>query len=254
MELSQVVERFVEGITYIDRNDGQLRVNQRTKARYLPGLPLIPEADLTHLFARWWKGRYPSDFDPLDGLSTEVSYPLTPRNSCDLVFSTDGNEVVPEWAIEIKKPVLIGDNGKNNDFSVGKMLSPFLKDRSLVHDIQRLSREPIARRKAVIGFMFGYSFATCDEAIQHHPNESIRIDEIRNVCRINDPDKGVLNPGDLVRVADLFFQSRELVRPLLAKSFEGLWRHPCGGSGIVFAWEVISRDGVATLHPDLLGR
>ena len=63
MELNVVMKRFIEGIAYIDRNDGQLRTNQRTKAPYLPGLPLIPEADLTHLFARWWREKYSDDFN-----------------------------------------------------------------------------------------------------------------------------------------------------------------------------------------------
>jgi hypothetical protein len=244
MELDAIVNRFIEGITYIDRNDGQLRRNQRTKAPYLPGIPLIPEADLTHLFARWWRERYPNDFNPDGYLETEVAYPDTPRNSCDLVFSTDGDSSVPEWAIELKKPVLIGDNGKNNDYSVSKMLSPFLKDRSLLHDIERLGREPIARRKAVLGFMFTYSFQTCEMATQMHPGEGARVNEIRKVCRLNDTVNGDLNPADLVNAADVLLQRKGLVKPLITVPFAGLWRHPCGGDGIAFAWEVTSRRGL----------
>lgn len=244
MELNVVMERFIEGITYIDRNDGQLRTNQRTKVPYLPGLPLIPEADLTHLFARWWRERYPDDFNPTGCLDTEVAYPDTPRNSCDLVFSTDGNASLPEWAIELKKPVLIGDNGKNNDYSIGKMLSPFLKDRSLIHDIERLGREPIARRKAVLGFMFTYSFQTCDIANQMHPDEVSRIHQLRKVCRLNDPVNGELNPAELINGADVLLRAQGLVEPLLTMPFSGLWRHPCGGNGIAFAWEVTSRAGL----------
>jgi hypothetical protein len=161
-----------------------------------------------------------------------------------LVFSTDGGVPLPEWAIELKKPVLIGDNGKNNDYSIGKMLSPFLKDRSLIHDIERLGREPIARKKAVLGFMFTYSFQTCEMANQMHPGEVDRVNEIRKVCRLNDTVNGELNPADLVRAADVLLQTQGLVEPLLTMPFSGLWRHPCGGDGIVFAWEVISRAGL----------
>jgi hypothetical protein len=238
VELSQIVDRFIEGISYIDRNDGQLRQNQRTKAVYLPGLPMIPEADLTYLFARWWRERYPKDFDPSNSLETEVAYPYSLRNSCDLVFSTTGEVSPSEWAVEVKKPALIGDNGKNNDYSVSKLLSPFLKDRSLSHDVNRLAREPIARRRAVLGMMFRYSFETCDQATQNHPEHERRIAEIRNVCRLNDAERGVLDPTDLIVAADLLLQRQGQVRALILRPFVGLWRHPCGGDGIVFAWEV----------------
>jgi len=238
VELKEVLNRFVEGIAYIDRNDGYIRTNRRTKTSYLPGLPLIPEAELTRQFARWWREKYPSDFNPAASLDTEVPYPNAPRNSCDLVFTTDGNVSLAEWAVEVKKPMLIGDNGKNNDYSVGKMLSPFLKDRSLLHDIERLNDAPIARRKAVLGFMFRYSFETCEKADQIHPEEGSRINEIRKICYQNDAILGELRPESLIEAADMLLRRNGLVGPLMTIPFTGLWRHPCGGDGVAFAWEI----------------
>jgi hypothetical protein len=146
---------------------------------------------------------------------------------------------VPEWAIELKKPALIGDNGKNNDYNVPKVLSPYLKDRSLIHDIGRLKKEDIARKKAVVGFMFRYNLSTCIEAFSHHPLHVNRIKEIEKVCITNDPVNGILDPREIVEAADVYFRHKGIVGKLIIKDFKGLWRHPCGGDGIIFAWEVI---------------
>ena len=64
------------------------------------------------------------------------------------------------------------------------------------------------------------------------------------MCRLNDPVNGELNPAELINGADVLLRAQGLVEPLLTMPFSGLWRHPCGGNGIAFAWEVTSRAGL----------
>lgn len=241
MELELIVDRFLEGLKYVDDNSASISTNQRTGATYLHGIPAMPEDEVSDQVLAWWVSTYPKDFQPPDAYEREVRYPSLLRARCDIVISSNGIQLDRhEWAIEVKRIQFVGDNGKNNDFNVQKMLSPYLKDRSLIHDINRMRAHPIARRHAVVGYAFSYNFESCNEAELRHPLEVARVREIRDVCRKNDAIAGQLRSEELVAVADLQFRNAEVVRKLVIKSFSDLWRHPCGGSGNVFAWEVES--------------
>ena len=239
MELEHIVDRFAEGLKFVDLNSLYIGSNQRTGATYLPGVPTMPEINVSKEVLAWWVTTYPDDFSPSNAQQTEVSYKDIPRAKCDIVFSSDGNwPSLPEWAIEVKRIQFVGDNGKNNDYNVPKILSPYLKDRSLIHDIRRMRDHPIARFQAVVGYAFSYDFETCKEALNRHPDESARVGEIRRVCRTNDPVVGVLKSDDLINNANLQFKNAGVVNKLVTKPFSDLWRHPCGGKGNVFAWQV----------------
>jgi len=235
MDLVDIVTRYAEGLSAIDRDVTLERANQRTGEVYLPGLKTMLERDVVDQLDQWWAHTHPNDFVNSSAHATQISFPGQTRNSCDHVFTTVGPTDPPEWAVEVKYLQLIGDNGKRNDYAVAKALSPFLKDRSLYHDILRLRRDPIARRLAVIGFSFTYSEETCEEARQRHPEESRRISEIEAVCRSNE---GHLSPRPLVEFADGIFGIKELVFGNYLKANFEAWRHPCGGRGVVFGWEV----------------
>lgn len=99
----------------------------------------------------WWRTAYKSDFNPKDASNIEVPYPDVARAKCDLIFSTDGSSLQnPEWAIEVKHIALVGNNGKNNDYGVPKILSPYLKDRSLIHDIKRMQEHKIGKKQNLL--------------------------------------------------------------------------------------------------------
>jgi len=235
MELNEIIARYAEGLSAIDTDITLERANQRTGEIYLPGLKTMRERDAVSGLDTWWGNTYPSDFVAPDAHAIEVVYPGGGRNACDHVFTTVGNPSDPEWAIELKYLQLVGDNGKRNDYAVAKALSPFLKDRSLYHDILRLRATPIARRLAVVGFSFTYNDETCAKALQLHPDHTDRIDEIIDVCRTNE---GSLSPRPLVEFADGIFGIKELVTGNYIKAEFEAWRHPCGGRGVVFGWEV----------------
>lgn len=200
----------------------------------------MTEHQLCHELVDWWTTTYPDDFYPRGVCSEEVPYPGLSRARCDIVFSSKPGSRIPEWALEVKRIQFVGDNGKKNDHNVQKMLSPYMKDRSLIHDIERMRKHPIAENHAVIGYAFSYDFETCAEAERLHPNHADRIAQIREVCRANDQRTGRLSCEDIVQIADVQFRYLGIVSDHKTAPIRDLWRHPCGGHGTVFGWEVKS--------------
>lgn len=234
MDLSGILDRFVEGLKAVDTH---LPVGEQ-RSSFLPGVKTMTELELVRAIHDWWLLAYPGDFNPLRSLATEIRYPGLSRARCDLQLTTDGRTEVAEWWIEVKHISLIGNNGKKNDYGVGKLLSPYLKDRSLIHDIERLRDHGVGRRRAVIGYCFGYDFASCDEALRRHPRHAEFIENIREVCRSNDRGLGELTALPMVQFADDIFRKRALVGPLEVREFQEVWQHPCGGRGHVWGWEL----------------
>jgi hypothetical protein len=247
LELQEIVERIAKGIQDIDYLDHESRFNQRTGVAYDPGVKSLTETLLVKALDDWWGDRHSEDFVD-SSHSIGVKYPNIPRAKCDFVFTTSGSIKPPEWAVEVKKIELIGDNGKGNDYPVEKMLSPFLKDRSLLHDVRRLRGDPIARRQAVIGYSFSYDHESCEEALRKHPDHHAKIHEIRMVCRKNG---GRLSVDPLIEFADAVLRVRNEVEGQLVKVPFEAWRHPCGGNGVVFGWEVklIQGENFDPRHP-----
>ena len=124
MELSQIVHRYAEGLSAIDREVTLERSNQRTREVYLPGLKTMLERDAVDQLNNWWARAHPDDFVSPSAHSTQIPFLGQGRNSCDHVITTEGPESPPEWAIEVKYLQLVGDNGKRNDYAVAKALSP----------------------------------------------------------------------------------------------------------------------------------
>ena len=239
MDLTHIINRFSEGLVYVDAHTETITTNPRTKVDYLKGVKTMREVSTVKEILDWWKQKYPKDFNDLGNVKNSFPYPNTKKAACDIVFSSDGQTLKnPEWAIEVKHISFLGDNGKNNDFNVQKMLSPYLKDRSLIHDIHRLKNDPIGRKQAVIGYCFNYDFLICDEAVNKHPTHSGRIKEMRKVCKKNNENTGELNVKNIVDFANQIFTTNNLARNLVQEDFTGAWRHPCGGNGTIFAWEV----------------
>lgn len=240
MELREILERFSEGLVEVDSKTNHVSSNQRTGEVYLPGVKTMSEPKFVEEFLTWWLTAHSEDFNPVAAAQREVPYQGIPRAKCDLILSTDGSSISnPEWAIEVKHIALVGNNGKNNDYGVAKILSPYLKDRSLIHDIERLRDFGEGKKKAVIGYCFDYSFKTCRRAEEMHPKLLEVIGNIREVCKKNDPVMGEYSARPMIEFADEILQNRNLVKPLITKEFENAWRHPCGGSGLIFGWELI---------------
>lgn len=242
MEFRQILERFAEGLVSVDTTTTHESANQRSGELYLPGVKTLREPKFVEEILNWWRLEHSSDFNPASASDREVPYPEVSRASCDLVFSTDGSPLSkPEWSIEVKHIALVGNNGKNNDYGVPKILSPYLKDRSLIHDIHRMRKHPIGKRQGVIGYCFEYSFGTCDEAFEKHPEHTEYINNVRAVCKSNDPSEGRLSALSMAEFANKIFVANDLVKPMQVVEFSNAWRHPCGGRGNIFGWEVLPK-------------
>ncbi len=251
MELKQIVERFAEGLVFVDTNTTFTTVGRRRRSRitgqlepgvtFLPGVKTMNEPDLVSEIVDWWKFKYPNEFNPNDAIDTNVIFPgMSKRYKCDLIFSSDGAALDnPEWAIEVKHISFCGNNGKKNDFVVQKLLSPYRKDHSLIHDINRLRKATLGRRRAVVGYCFNYSFQQLDRLEKLHPTHKSFIDNIREeVCKPNNPESGEINIKEMIDFANEVFTSKGAVRKLEVLDFFEATRHPCGGNGTVFGWEI----------------
>jgi hypothetical protein len=240
MEIEEIASRFAEGLPAVDAATSHISANRRTGEVYLPGVKTLAEYKFVDELVEWWKINHGSDFNPPNEIDTGMPYPGIPRAKCDLILSTDGSTMPkPEWSIEVKHIALVGNNGKNNDFGVAKILSPYLKDRSLIHDIRRLRDHGVGKRKAVVGYCFDYDKESCKEAEILHPDQKSVVENLIEVCLKNDPVNGTYGVQPLIKYADEIFQGEKLVKPIVTRKFEGAWRHPCGGSGTIFAWEII---------------
>ncbi|MBL7813253.1 MAG: hypothetical protein JNL57_13610 [Bacteroidetes bacterium] len=237
MNLDTIVFRIQEGLRFIDQNYLGININRRNKTPYLVGLQPMFENQVSSEIANWWNNYYPNDFNPipLGNIKSEFPYYTNDSSKCDLVFNTDDTKDHYEFAIEIKRIQFVGDNGKNNDHGIQKVLSPYIKDRSLFHDIDKLLRSDLGRRRIVLGYGFEYDEQSCIDALNFHPNEKTRIGNIRKVISKNG---GTLYLKPMIDMIHQYLEFRNLVNDHQVCNFSDLWTHPCGGKGVVFAWEI----------------
>lgn len=235
MELQQIVDRYAEAIAYIDVTGAVVAgVNPRTKLPYRPGFKALKEGVAVAAIDDAWEHLHPGE---RRRHRVGVRYPAVRGTACDHVFTTDAVDDGDEWGIEVKRLQFVGDNGKKNDFAIGKVLSPYLKDRGLLHDAVRLREHGFTRRVGVIAYSFDYDAASLAELHRRHTSVAARlvIREIEAVVRSN----GIhLRTRPLYEFADAILNLRGLIiGPRGEAEFEA-WRHPAGGRGVVFGWEV----------------
>ena len=236
--IQKLVNVVAAGLPVVDAKT-QIETLSRKGDPYLPGVPTMLEGQFVSELFNWWdKNDSALTTTRLIHKVLEVPYPNEGRSRCDSVFSVNDEGVVSDWAVEFKRTQMVGDNGKNNDYGIPKLLSPYLKDRSLRHDVERLSSSELAPRLGVIGYSFSHSFALTEESLQHHPNERERITNVRSVCHKNDPRLGILDPMEMVYLARAMLERSGLVLDFASAGFRNAWRHPCGGSGVVYGWEI----------------
>ena len=255
MELTLIVERIAEGLPIVDARTKVQRHNQRTKQPYLQGVKTLLEWQFVDALMDWWFSTYPSDFNTSEPQPWAVQRlyssaktargKLISKDACDLVLATGTSTLKsPEWALEIKHIALVGDNGKTNDYPIPKLLSPYLKDRSLMHDIDKLMNSALADKKAVIGYCFNYDATTIAQAAALFPAENTKNGRVYNLlrtCKSVDPLGMKYSSSIVVEFTDRIFQVEKLVTPVISRSFNGAWRHPMGGEGDVFAWQILDR-------------
>ena len=237
MDLQTIVDRIAEGLTVIDANDEGGRSNRRTGEPYLKGLKTMSEHEVTAELVKWWPNAHPEDFGRQLEAASEIPYPKSPRDRCDMIIREIATEK-PVWAIEVKHIALVGDNGKNNDYGVAKMLSPYLKDRSLRHDMIRLRNSGFKCNSASVVYSFSYSSESIKEALIRYPMHADRIREMERVRASAQDEKGEYSIKPMVRLVTHMLKTERLANETAESEFSGAWAHPCGGMGIVAAWSV----------------
>ncbi len=237
IRLQQLVDLVADAIPRVDATTEVVTTNKKV-GEFHQGVPSMKEADFVNELFGWWS-EAGADTLNLGDFELEVRYPNAPRSKCDAVLDISDSGYDSHWAIEFKRFQMVGDNGKNNDYGPAKMLSPYLKDRSLRHDVERLRASGLAERYAVIGYAFRHSFDLIEQSRRRHPlDQAERLDNLRKVCHTNDPVDGVLDPMEMVHLShEMLRRSGHVVDHAVAK-FAGAWRHPCGGAGVVFGWEL----------------
>lgn len=237
MELQRIVERYAEALRHVDDVSGESGANPRTGVVYQPGVKSLNEEPAVDALDAAWEVLYTGERKVH---RMKVRYPDLPATAkIDHVITTDDlfHAGGDEWGIEIKRLQFVGDNGKRNDYATTKVLSPYLKDRGMLHDALRLRAYGFTRRVAVVGYSFDYDQASWEHARSIHrtPAAEAVLDEIAKVLEVNG---GQLRTRPLIEFADAIMGLRGLtVGPRAQANFEA-WKHPAGGRGVVFGWEI----------------
>lgn len=253
MDLSFIASRLAELLPIVDSKTTTQRASRSGSGDYIPCVGTIWEDDFTKEVITEWSKRYPSELPGFSDKWIEVKYPNR-RGNCDLCINTQDYEIELgepkyEWAIEMKYVRFIGDNGKNNDYGVTKVASPYRKDRSSVLDAERLSDFTIAKRKAIIMYGFEFDSASYDHAISWCDKNSKESEKSKNIERSNnmkkilhteDPDLNEMSMLSLIPLFEAASGTRKInLSNCSHYEFDNLIKHPLYRKGRVIAWEVL---------------
>ena len=71
-----------------------------------------------------------------------------------------------QWVVEVKMARLRGDNGKPDDMTIKKVISPYARDHSAVTDATKLAESEFGAEKAIIIYGFDYPNQSVDPLIE----------------------------------------------------------------------------------------
>ena len=173
------------------------------------------------------------------------------RGNADLGITTDsspfGNEL--EWIIEFKKIEFVGDIGgksPHQEVAIAKMFSPFLSHtKGVLHDVDRINKHHLGKRKAVIVYAFSLDQGIVDNANSHprkreeiHPEKTIdRSEQYRKLMKSAKNQPFCLGP--MLTPFETMCEERGYeLGERVHYQFRGLETHPVYVQGDFVAWEV----------------
>ena len=253
MELNHIVDRVAASMKIVDASTMTQRASRTGSGAYIPCIGTIWEEDATREVLAEWNKSFP-DLVGYKASWVEVPYPDRKSTKCDFVINTTGFTTTfgnppYEWSIENKYVRFIGDNGKNNDYGVTKVVSPYRKDRSSVLDAERLAEFTLSTRKAIM--MYGFEFDSDSHRLaldwlknnQHRPDHEQNVERVRNMMKVldnTDPTNNEMSMIDLVPLFEAACATRGIkLGPLVTTEILGLTRHPLYHKGRILAWEVL---------------
>ena len=252
VELEKISQRISEYLPVVDAITQTQRASRTGSGAYIPCVGTIWEDDFTREVVQEWSKDAPGELPGFSNDWLEIRYP-NHRGNCDLCLNGKGyssgfGQPPFEWAIEMKYVRFIGDNGKNNDYGVTKVASPYRKDRSSVLDAERLLGFDLASRKAIVMYGFEFDSDSYANALDWCNSYSSPSDMKKNMQRAKDM-KGVLDKEDpvshrmeltsLISLFEAAAKTRGIrLGSVIQNTFDGLDRHPLYSRGRVLAWEI----------------
>ncbi len=212
MELHEIVDRYARSLEYADAHFSYPSItNQRNGHLYAPGFFSLRERDAVDYVIRAWEILATGSTAPNVQHRQSVKYSGLSKEKFDhqLAVQDSSGNFTPEWSIEVKRLQLIGNNGKRNDYAVGKTLSPYLKDRGLLHDALRLRDNAITPRAAVVGYVYHYDTLILEKMIKYSIKRKIK--DLRNYVRSESVTHAV--PDHARRQIDAILKSLAEVGP-----------------------------------------
>lgn len=252
MELELISQRISQFLPVVDSSTETQRASRTGSGDYIPCVGTIWEDDFTREVIHEWSEAIPDELPNYSQDWLEIRYP-DHRGKCDLCirgegYSSDFGEPPFEWAIEMKYVRFIGDNGKNNDYGVTKVASPYRKDRSSVLDAERLKGFDLASRKAIVMYGFEFDSESYSHAIDWCDKLSPDADKRKNrqraenmhgVLQKEDPLTHKMELSSLIQLFEAAAGTRGIKLSETAQhTFDGLNRHPLYRKGRILAWEI----------------
>lgn len=246
MELKPIVISMAKGLEEVDQTTTtQNGANPETSdyGNYLQGVGCLGEHQFRDELGDWWNNNFPDC-----KFLREIKYPENGRWKCDIgltsVLEGSGLRVDEslDWAIELKYIRFIGDNGKVNNFGLGKVVSPYKAEHSSVGDAMRLSQTIMGKRKAVV--MYGFEFdqmsvINCKEILAKMGLSDSRAIQMEKAIRAGTHN----GEWDLELVAPIYEAACDSMGIKLGDriiaGFSNLSRHPNYRMGKFLAWEIL---------------
>ncbi len=247
MELKDIVSAMAKGLEEVDQTTTiQNSANPETSnyGNYLQGVGCLGEHQFRDELGEWWNARFAKC-----KFLRELKYPENGRWKCDIALTSVIDESGLrmdddlDWAIELKYIRFIGDNGKVNNFGLGKVVSPYKAEHSSVGDAIRLAQTKMGKRKAVVmyGFEFDHlSVSNCRQILEKMGLNDERAIQMEKAIRAGTHN----GEWDLELIAPIYKAACESMGiklgDLIVEGFSDLSRHPNYRIGKFLAWEVLS--------------
>jgi hypothetical protein len=106
-----------------------------------------------------------------------IDYPSGGAQVCDMWVGEP-----TEWVVEVKMARLRGDNGKPDDMTIKKVISPYARDHSAVTDAAKLAQSGFSAEKAIIIYGFDYPNQSVDPLIAAFETLASRAVELGPRC------------------------------------------------------------------------
>jgi hypothetical protein len=246
MEVESIIDFFSEYSRFRDSNP--LPLPEKVKNKYIRSFMNTTETATTSDFRKWLRENYSKTIVVSED---EVPYPPPfSRKRCDVCFSgsdAQTSNYIWEWGVEFKRIQFWGNNGKGNDYGTAKLISPYDRDRSMIHDAKRLALNfKKSKRKVLILYGFESDQNLISSALKRENEKEIKnkinVSFIKNLQKLlNAEDKKELK---LAPLCQIFEATMKILHPnitiipsgnLQIGEFTG---HPTGGNLAVKAYEI----------------